>query len=90
MEFFENKDLNTFANLITKLDGGEFIGLAKMLCVRVFKEDAVDIKGKPAPRKAEDMIVDCLTAFAALNRKQRRDILKVLRTATSKPKRGDK
>lgn len=86
MQFLENKDLNTFANYIIKLDGGEFIGLAKMLCVPVFKDTAVDIKGKPAPRSAEDIIVDCLTAFSNLNRKQRRDILKMLKPIA----KGDK
>lgn len=84
MEFFKEKDLNTFANLIVKLDGAEFIGLAKILCVPVFKDDAVDIKGKPAPRKAEDIITDCLTAFAGLNRQKRREILKVLKPIAKK------
>lgn len=82
--YFENKDLNTFANLIIKLEAAEFMGLAKMLCVHVFKEDAIDIKGKPAPRKGEDIIADCLTAFAGLNRKKRREILKILKTITKK------
>lgn len=82
--FFDNKALNEFANCIIKLEGGEFIGLAKILCVRVFKEDALDIKGKPAPRPAEEIITDCLTAFAALNRAKRREILKIVKTATAK------
>lgn len=84
MEFFKERDLNTFANLVVKLDGAEFIGLAKILCVPVFKDDAVDIKGKPAPRKAEDIITDCLTAFANLNRQKRREILKVLKPIAKK------
>ena len=84
MELFKEKDLNTFANLVVKLDGAEFIGLAKILCVPVFKDDAVDIKGKPAPRKAEDIITDCLTAFANLNRQKRREILKVLKPIAKK------
>lgn len=84
MEFFKQKDLNTFANLIVKMDGAEFIGLAKVLCVPVFKADAVDIKGKPAPRKAEDIITDCLTAFAALNRQKRREVLKIVKAVAGK------
>lgn len=84
MEFFKQKDLNTFANLIVKMDGAEFIGLAKVLCVPVFKADAVDIKGKPAPRKAEDIITDCLTAFAALNREKRREVLKIVKAVAGK------
>jgi hypothetical protein len=84
MEFFKQKDLNTFANLIVKMDGAEFIGLAKVLCVPVFKADAVDIKGKPAPRKAEDIITDCLTAFAALNREKRREVLKIVKAVVGK------
>ena len=84
MEFFKQKDLNTFANLIVKMDGAEFIGLAKVLCVPVFKADAVDIKGKPAPRKAEDIITDCLTALAALNRQKRREVLKIVKAVAGK------
>jgi hypothetical protein len=84
MEFFKQKDLNTFANLIVKMDGAEFIGLAKVLCVPVFKADAVDIKGKPAPRKAEEIITDCLTAFAALNREKRREVLKIVKAVAGK------
>lgn len=84
MEFFKQKDLNTFANLIVKMDGAEFIGLAKVLCVPVFKADAVDIRGKPAPRKAEDIITDCLTAFAALNREKRREVLKIVKAVAGK------
>ena len=84
MNYFEQKDLNTFANLIGKMDGGDFIGLTRVLCVKIFKEDALDIKGKPAPRKAEDIIADCLTAFAALNRQRRREILKIVKTVVGK------
>jgi hypothetical protein len=79
-EYFKNKALNEFAHCITKMTGDEFIGLAKVLCVPVFKDDAVDIKGKPAPRNAEDIIADCLVAFDGLNRQKRREILKIVKT----------
>ena len=79
-EYFKNKALNEFAHCITKMTGDEFIGLAKVLCIPVFKDDAVDIKGKPAPRKAEDIITDCLVAFDKLNRQKRREILKIVKT----------
>lgn len=78
-EYFKNKALNEFAECITKMSGEEFIGLAKVLCVPVFKANAVDIKGKPAPRKAEDIITDCLVAFDKLNRQKRREILKIVK-----------
>lgn len=81
-EYFKNKALIEFAHCITKMTGEEFIGLAKVLCVPVFKDDAVDIKGKPAPRKAEDIIPDCLVAFDKLSRKKRREILKIVKTVT--------
>ena len=84
--YFDNKSMNEFANAIAQLDGGEFIGLAKILCVRVFKEDALDIKGKPAPRQAEEIIADCLNAYAALNRQKRREIMKIVRAAIAKEK----
>ena len=79
-EYFKNKALNEFAAACTKLTGEEFIGLAKVLCVPIFKDNALDIKGKPAPRKAEDILTDCLVAFDKLNRQKRREILKIVKT----------
>ena len=78
--YFKNKALNEFAMACTKLTGEEFIGLAKILCVPVFKDNALDIKGKPAPRSAEDILTDCLVAFDGLNRAKRREILKIVKT----------
>lgn len=83
MDILKTKEqtLTEFAKLMAKLPAEEFIGLAKILCVHIFDNNNKDEQGKPAPRQAEEIIEDCLIAFDNLNRKQRREILRVMRAA---------
>lgn len=83
MDFLKtNKQtLTEFAKLMAQLRAEEFIGLAKILCVHIFDNDNKDENGKPSPRQAEEIIEDCLIAFDRLNRKQRREVLRVVRAA---------
>ena len=74
-----DKQINEFTELLAKFDAPSFIGLAKVLCVHVFDNNAADDNGKPMPRIAEDIITDCLFAFSKLNRKKRHEILSVMR-----------
>jgi hypothetical protein len=67
--------------MLGKMDAMEFLGLAKILCVHAFDNENKDENGKPAPRPAEEIIEDCIIAFDNLNRKQRREILRVMRAA---------
>ena len=81
MDILKTKEqtLTDFAKMLGKMDAMEFLGLAKILCVHVFDNENKDENGKPAPREAEAIIEDCIIAFDNLNRKQRRDILRVMR-----------
>jgi hypothetical protein len=45
----------------------------------MFDDDIKDEKGHPMPRRAEAIIEDCLVKFHSMNRKDRREYLKVLR-----------
>lgn len=83
MDILKTKEqtLTEFAKLLGKMDAMEFLGLAKILCVHVFDNENKDENGKPSPRQAEEIIEDCLIAFDNLNRKQRREILRVMRAA---------
>lgn len=64
---------NELIELITKLEPVEFIGLARVLCVDIInKEDKT-------PRNFYDMLNDIVNKFNTLARKQRREILSVLR-----------
>jgi hypothetical protein len=78
---FDTRDKNTteFAKLLTKLDGASVIGLTRILKVKVFYDDIKDGNGKPMPRSAESIIEECLVKFHSMNRKERREILKLLR-----------
>lgn len=81
MKLLDGKEKNTneFARLICTLKAAELLGLAHVLEVRLFYEDVKDEQGKPMPRSGEAIVEDCLVKFYALDRRQRRDILKTLR-----------
>ena len=80
---FDSRNKNTiaFAKFLTKLDGASFIGLTRILQVKVFYDDVKDENGKPMPRSGEAIIEDCLVKFHSLNREKRRQILRILRAA---------
>lgn len=64
-----------FTNLIKYLEPVEFIGLARVLCV--------DIMDKETKQNRDFYVVlnDIINKFNSLGRKQRREILSVLRKA---------
>ena len=62
-----------FINLIKYLEPVEFIGLARVLCV-----DIINKENKTA-RDFYDVLNDMVNKFNTLARKQRREILSVLR-----------
>lgn len=64
-----------FINLIKYLEPVEFIGLARILCV-----DIINKEDKTA-RDFYDVLNDMVNKFNTLARKQRREILSVLRKA---------
>ena len=64
---------NKLIELITELEPVEFIGLARVLCVDIInKEDKTT-------RDFYDVLNDIVNKFNTLARKQRREILSVLR-----------
>ena len=64
---------NELIELITKLEPVEFIGLARILCVDIINEE------DKTTRDFYDILNDIIDKFNTLARKQRREILSVLR-----------
>ena len=64
---------NELVELITKLEPVEFIGLARVLCI-----DIINKEDKTA-RDFYEVLNDIVDKFNTLARKQRREILSVLR-----------
>lgn len=62
-----------FLSLISKLDPIQFLGLCRIMCVQVAIEKE--------PRQFDNIFNDVITKFPTLGRKQRRDIIKVLKAA---------
>jgi len=69
-----SKILIEFIELVPTLEPVEFLGLAKILCT-----DTVDKDMKARP--FEDILGDMIDRFVLTGRKQRKDILKVLKNA---------
>lgn len=64
---------NKLIELITELEPVEFIGLARVLCVDIINEE------DKTTRDFYDILNDIIDKFNTLARKQRREILSVLR-----------
>ena len=64
---------NELIELITELEPVEFIGLARILCIDIINEE------DKTTRDFYDILNDIIDKFNTLARKQRREILSVLR-----------
>ena len=64
---------NELIELITELEPVEFIGLARVLCIDIINEE------NKTTRDFYDILNDIVNKFHTLARKQRREILSVLR-----------
>ena len=64
---------NKLIELITELEPVEFIGLARVLCVDIINEE------DKTARDFYEVLNDIIDKFNTLARKQRREILSVLR-----------
>lgn len=72
-----------FMEALIEIEIVEFIGVARILKVNVLKED------NETPRNFVDVFSDMVDAFAKKNRTQKRELLKIVKTA-AKSKKGDK
>lgn len=91
------KDTESFVKTLVKLSSLEFAGVAKLLNVRTVRDPKElgvsldDYVAKSAEEKeelknlliipAEEIFVSVIDAFAALPKKRRREILKLVKTA---------
>jgi hypothetical protein len=75
------KQMDEFITILSKMDIKMFLGTANLLGVSMTDRQILDDKGRPSLRTAEDMVAECVTIFANLNNKQRRDLMKILRRA---------
>lgn len=76
-------------SLIPKLEPVEFMGLARVLRVKLFEEknpSAEKVEDKYAPREFSDVLEELMMNFNKLNRARKREILKLVKNATAKMK----
>lgn len=71
---------NDFIIALGKLAPEELIGTARVLGVKIMSDEK-DEKGKFIMRDGQEIVLDMLNAYAALNRKQRRNLLKIVKAA---------
>ena len=68
-----------FLELVTQLEPIDFVGLSKILCVPLVNQ-------KNEPREFEDILSDMIDKFISTGRKQRKDIIKVLKQSIKETK----
>ena len=81
------KQTSKLLELITKLEVQEFIGLAKILKVKLVEEinsDATELSERYSARDFADVLKDVLHNFNLCDRARKREILQILKAATSK------
>jgi hypothetical protein len=59
---------------LSKLEAVEFIGVCKVLGVSL-------VKDKDEPREFRELLMDTISKFSALNRKDKRDLIKLVAAA---------
>jgi len=74
-----DKTIEKFVNAVMLLGAEEFIGLARLMKVSFVKWDESDDTQKPVPRDAEEVGLEMVTAFNLYNRKQKRNLMKLLK-----------
>lgn len=81
------KQNDKLLDLITKLEVTEFIGLAKVLKVKLVEEtnpDAAESSERYTARDFSDVLGDMLANFELQGRARKREILQLLKAATRK------
>ena len=66
------KDLENFLTAIPKLEPVEFIGIVRLLGVKLFQESG-------EPKDFSDLLEEAIEKFQAIKRKGRREILRLLK-----------
>ena len=76
-------------SLIPKLEAVEFMGLARVLKVKLIEEkdmSAEKLEDKYQPREFTDVLQDMLANYNSLNRARKREILRLVKKAATKTK----
>lgn len=78
----ESKVSGEFLSLLQQLEAIEFIGISKLLGVKLLDGEK--------PRDFFLLLHDCLERFEGLSRKKRKEILKILKEAKKEKEKNNK
>ena len=99
MNLFESaleRDFSVFVHKLPKLEPQEFLGLCRVLSVKIYDENAkkvevkIPVKGEEGktekkmqfpPRKTEDILNDVMDRFLELPKRRRREINQIIKDA---------
>ena len=73
----QTKQLDEFLKYLTKLQPEEFLGVCRILGVKLGEQVEEEVK----PRAFEDVLYEVLVNFEKLNRAKRRELLQVVKAA---------
>lgn len=71
---------NDFIIALSKLAPDQLVGTARVLGVNIMTDEK-DEKGNYQVRDGQEIVTDMINAYSALNRKQRRNLLKIVKAA---------
>lgn len=77
------KMLNTFVEVLPRLETVEVIGVARLLKVKLYKEDK-------EPRSSQEILEECIVNFSKLNRERRKELLEVMKACANKKDKKNK
>ena len=70
-----------FLRALAKLKAEELLGLAHFMGIKLYKDNEKDEKGNPVPQNGEIIVQGILDKYPTLNRKVRRQILRIVKSA---------
>lgn len=80
-----DKKVLEFINEISKLEIAEFMGLAKILCISLYKEDSgKETNDADNFRDFAEVVSDMIDSFVASPRQRRRQLMKIVKYANGK------
>jgi len=71
---------NDFIIALSKLTPDQLVGTARVLGVNIMTDEK-DEKGNYQVRDGQEIVTDMINSYSALNRKQRRNLLKIVKAA---------
>lgn len=92
MRFIKKKKtrIDQFIDLLPELQAIEFLGLARVLKVKVMSDTEKDEKGRPLPRDSQTLIEEVLISFVQQSTTRQKEIIAIVKNCIKDRKSSEK